>query len=162
MESRARLFGHPLHPILIVFPLGLLTTSVVFDMVAFWTANRYFSGIAYWMLATGLIGGVLAGIAGLIDYRAIPPRTRAKRIATWHGAGNVVVLLLFGFSWYLRYANPEYPARGAEFVSFLSLMLLGVTGWLGGELVNRLGIGVHDGANLNAPSSLRNTPRRAA
>lgn len=162
MESRAKLLGHPLHPTLVVFPLGLLTTSVVFDMLAFWTASSYFSGIAYWMLAAGLVGGVMAGIAGAIDYRAIPSRTRAKRIAMYHGVGNIVVLCLFGFSWFLRFPNPEHPQTGAEFVSFLGLVLLCVTGWLGGELVNRLGVGVRDGANLNAPNSLRAEPRRVA
>ncbi|MCI0365600.1 MAG: DUF2231 domain-containing protein, partial [Phycisphaerales bacterium] len=114
MESRSKILGHPLHPILIVFPLGLLTTSVIFDMVAFWTASRYYSGIAYWMLAAGLIGGAVAGAAGFIDYRAIPARTRAKRIATYHAVGNVVVLFLFGFSWFLRFPYPEQPKTGAE------------------------------------------------
>ena len=72
--------------------------------------------------------------------------------------GNVVVLLLFLGSWYLRYSAPQVPpyipSTAALALSFIGFALAGVTGWLGGELVDRLSVGVDDGANLNAQSSL--------
>jgi uncharacterized membrane protein len=158
MRGGAKLFGHPVHPMLIVFPLGLLATSVVFDLIYLWTDNRQWAGVSYWMIAAGVIGGVVAGIFGLIDYLAIPTATRAKAIGMWHGLGNVVVLLLFAGSWILRRYLPDAPGGTALLLSFLGVMLALVTGWLGGELVDRLGVGVDDGAHPNSPSSLSNRP----
>lgn len=154
MESRAKLFGHAIHPILIVFPLGLLTTAVVFDVVYLVTNNRQWAVISFWMIAAGVIGGLFAALFGLIDYLAIPAGTRAKRIGLWHGASNAVVMVIFALSWFLRYGTPEVPPTVAIILSIGGAMLAAVGGWLGGELVERLGVGVDPGANLNAPNSL--------
>jgi len=158
MESNAKLLGHPIHPMLIVFPLGLLATAVAFDIVALSTGDGSWFGISFWMIAAGIIGGLLAAVFGLIDWWAIPAGTRAKRIGLWHGVGNVVVLLLFIASWFSRKAAPSQPSRGALTLSFIAVVLALVTGWLGGELVDRLGVGVDRGAHLDAPSSLSGRP----
>ena len=79
MESRAKLFGHPIHPILIPFPLGLLTTSVVFDVVYLLTGDGKWLGVSYWMIAAGVIGGLAAAVFGLIDCLAIPPARAPSR-----------------------------------------------------------------------------------
>ncbi|HEY8459321.1 MAG TPA: DUF2231 domain-containing protein [Blastocatellia bacterium] len=158
MESRAKLFGHAAHPILIVFPLGLLATAVIFDIISILTDMGGWSEIAFWMIAAGIIGGLVAGIFGLIDWLAIPSNTRAKTIGLWHGLGNVVVIGLFIVSWILRAYSPADPGAAAYVLSFAGAGLALVTGWLGGELVERLGVGVDDGAHLNAPSSLSNRP----
>jgi len=154
MESKAKLFGHAIHPILIVFPLGLLTTSVIFDIVYLLTANSVWAIVSFWMIVAGVIGGLAAGLFGSIDYLAIPDGTRAKRVGLRHGLLNVIVLILFGISWLLRAGTPEAPPATAVAVSVLAVVLAAVAGWLGGELVERLGVGVDPGANLNAPSSL--------
>jgi uncharacterized membrane protein len=154
MESRAKLLGHPIHQMLIVFPLGLLAMAVIFDIFAIASANGYWSEIAYWMIAAGCVSGLIAAPFGLIDWLAIPTGTRAKRIGAVHGLGNVVVLLLFGASWLMRGDAPRAPAAAALALSFLGGGLALFTGWLGGELVDRLGIGIDDGVNVNAPSSL--------
>jgi len=78
----------------------------------------------------------------------------------WHGAGNVVVMLLFVASWFVRHDRPERPVATALVLSFMGAGLALLTGWLGGELVDRLGVGVDDGAHLNAPSSLSRRPIR--
>ncbi|HUE82727.1 MAG TPA: DUF2231 domain-containing protein [Pyrinomonadaceae bacterium] len=154
MESKAKLFGHAIHPILIVFPLGLLTTSVIFDIVYLLTANSVWAIVSFWMIVAGVIGGLVARLFGLIDYLAIPDGTRAKRVGLWHGLLNVIVIILFGISWLLRAGTPEAPPATALALSVLAVMLAAVAGWLGGELVERLGVGVDSGANLDAPSSL--------
>ena len=154
MESRAKLFGHAIHPILIVFPLGLLSTAVVFDIVYLLTGSGRWADISFWMIAAGVIGGLAAAVFGLIDLLAIPQGTRAQAVGIWHGGGNVVVVLLFGISWLLRRDDPAHPETIAIVLSFAGAGLSVVTGWLGGELVERLGVGVDDGAHLNAPSSL--------
>ena len=158
MESRVKSMGHPIHPMLVNFPLGLLVTTAVFDIVHLITGNGYWSGIAFWMIAAGVITGVLAAIIGTIDALAIPSGTRAKSVSVFHGSGNALILVLFAVSWLLRFNDPGNPPVAAFVLSFLGAALLGVTGWLGGELTLRLGIGVDEGANLNAPSSLSGLP----
>ena len=154
MESRAKLFGHAIHPILIVFPLGLLATGVVFDVIYLIWGNPTMATVAYWMIAAGIIGGFLAAPFGWIDWFAIPSGTRAKSVGLMHGLGNVLVLLLFIGSWWLRRDAPERPDTLELILSFAGAGLALITGWLGGELVERLGVGVDDGAHLDAPNSL--------
>ena len=155
MEARAKLLGHSVHQMLIVFPLGLLAMAVVFDLLAMGLAQGYWSEIAYWMIAAGVITGLLAAPFGFIDWVAIPSGTRAKRIGAIHGAGNVLVVLLFAGSWLMRGDAPRSPAALAMALSFAGGILALFTGWLGGELVDRLSVGVDDGAHVDAPSSLR-------
>ena len=154
MESKAKLFGHPIHPMLIPFPLGLLGMAVIFELLAIFAGQESLGEAARPMIAAGIITGLLAAIFGAIDWAAIPSGTRAKSIATAHGLGNVIIVVLFAVAWWLRRDVPG-PASGLP----LALEIIGVlgalvTGWLGGELVDRLGVGVDPGANLDAPSSL--------
>ena len=125
MESRgAKLFGHRIHPMLIPFPLGLLSTSVLFDVVYLLTGNGKWSEIAFWMIAAGVLGGLAAIVFGAIDFSRVP------------GEPGIIPIIL----------------------SLLGASLAVVTGWFGGELVERLGVGVADGAHLNAPNSLSKHP----
>ena len=161
MESRAKLLGHPIHQMLIVFPLGLLAMAVIFDLLAIVLANGYWSEIAYWMIAAGVVTGLLAAPFGLIDWYAIPSGTRAKRIGAVHGIGNVIVVAMFGLSWLMRGDAPRAPETLALLLSFAAGGLALFTGWLGGELVDRLAVGVDDGAHVDAPSSLTSRRIRA-
>lgn len=156
MESRAKLFGHPIHQMLIVFPLGLLGMALVFDVIFLATRNAYWVQVAYAMIAAGILSGFLAAPFGVIDWLAIPSGTRAKRVGALHGAGNVAVLLLYAMSWAQRGLEPVAPPATAYIFSFAGGLVALFTGWLGGELVNRLGVGVDDRAHLDAPSSLSN------
>jgi uncharacterized membrane protein len=160
MESRAKLLGHPLHQMLIVFPLGLLVTAVVFDGIYYFGGRSpRWAEVSYWMIVAGLIGGLAAAVPGWIDWFAIPAGTRAKAIGLWHGLGNAFgVLGLFAISWYLRKDTPDTPPDIALLLSLGGVLIGGVTAWLGGELVDRLGVGVHPGAHLNAPNSLTHPP----
>ncbi|HEY0512555.1 MAG TPA: DUF2231 domain-containing protein [Thermoanaerobaculia bacterium] len=154
MKAKARLLGHPIHQMLIVFPLGLLATSLFFDIAHLWSGNPEWATIAYYLIAVGIISGLIAAVLGTIDWLSIPAGTRAKRIGLLHGGGNVIVILLFLGSWLLRRGAPDDPAGSAVGLSAVAVLLALVTGWLGGELVDRLGVGVDEGANLDAPSSL--------
>jgi uncharacterized membrane protein len=162
VESKVKLFGHPIHPMLIVLPLGLLSAAVVFDVIYVITGDQVFSSVAFWNIAAGVVGGLLAAVFGAWDWFHIPRDTRAKRIGLLHGAGNVVVVVLFSLSWLLRLGQEGYePSVFAYVLSFGGLALAALTGWLGGELVDRLGVGVDRGANLNAPNSLSGEPADA-
>src|SRR5918996_3798941 len=107
MESRAKILGHPVHPMLIVLPLGLFIAAVVFDGLYVWRGSPTFAAVGYWNIAGGIIGGLLAAVFGLIDWFAIPGGTRAKRIGLLHGGSNVVVVLIFGGVWLMRGTAPD-------------------------------------------------------
>src|SRR5690348_11333298 len=129
MQSRTKLFGHPIHPMLIVFPLGLLATSLIFDIIYLASGEGRWSAVGEYMIGAGVIGGLLAAIFGLMDWLAIPNGTRAKSVGMWHGLGNVVVVLLFVLSWFLRLQTPAAPPVAAIVLSFLGVGLALVTGW---------------------------------
>lgn len=155
MESRVKLLGHPIHPMLIVLPLGLLAAAVLFDVLYLATGDDAFAEVAFWNIAVGIVGGLAAALFGVIDWLAIPKETRAKRLGLIHGVGNVVIVGLFLVSWFLRLPNHAYAPDLLPFVLGLGAVVLALgTAWLGGELVYRLRVGVDRGAGLNAPSSL--------
>lgn len=160
MEAKAKLFGHSIHQMLIVFPLGLLGMGVVFDIVFMNVHDAVYAAVAYWMMVAGLAGGLLAAPFGLIDWLAIPKGTRAKSVGAAHGIGNVVVVVLFLGSVLLRGDDAAVPPTVAYICSFLGVLLALFTGWLGGELVTRFGIGVHDGASVDA-APMRSGERHA-
>jgi len=139
MESRAKLFGHPVH-----------------QMLHLVTGDSLWSSMSFWMIGAGILMAVVAAPWGAIDWIAIPSGTRASRIGFVHGVGNILVLVLFAISWWWRRANPETPAVFALLLSFAGGIMSLLTAWLGGELIDRLSVGVDDGANLDAPSSLTN------
>jgi len=162
MESKARLLGHAMHPMLIVFPLGLFATAAIFDVLHLIGGNGTWAEVSFYMMTAGIIGGLIAAVPGAIDWTAIPSGTRAKAIGLWHGVGNVVVIALFAASWALRRGDIGNPSTMAMMLSFAGISLALLTGWLGGELVDRLGVGVDRGAHLNSPNSLSGSPASAS
>ena len=156
MESRAKFLGHPIHPMLIVYPVGLLSAAVLFDVLYLATGNETFAHVAFWSIVVGVVGGLAAALFGLLDWMAIPAGTRAKRIGLWHGGGNVVIVVLFALSALMRMNDPAYQPNILPFILALAGVALAlVTAWLGGELVYRLRVGVDEGANLDASNSLK-------
>jgi len=154
MESSAKAAGHPIHQQLVVFPLGLLATAVVFDILGLVTDAEGFATASFYMIAGGVVSGLLAAVFGAIDYLAIPAGTRARRVGAVHGLGNVVVVVLFAVSWLLRSDEPGHsPGTVAFVLALVGALLATVTGWLGGELVDRLGIGVAPDAGPDTPAS---------
>lgn len=155
MESKAKLLGHSIHQMLVAFPVGLLLASVAFDAVAQVLASGSMVAAAYWMLVAGILGGLIAAPFGMVDLMAVPARTRASRIGSWHAVGNVVALCLFIASWALRPGESLAPPGLAVGLSGAGALVILMTAWLGGELVSRLGVGVSPHAHLDAGSSLR-------
>jgi uncharacterized membrane protein len=159
MESKTKLFGHPVHPMLVVLPLGLFIGAVIVDTIDLYTGSSALAQVSFFNIMVGILGGLLAALFGFLDWRLVPLHTRAKQIGAWHGIGNVVVVLMFGVSWWLRRENINYEATPLALAFSYGAILLGVlTAWLGGELVYRLNVGVDNGANLDAPSSLSDKP----
>ena len=158
MDSRAKILGHSIHQQLIVFPLGLLGTAVIFDILYLVLGRENLADVAFWMIIAGLVGGAAAAPFGWIDWFAIPRGTRAKTVGLTHGLTNVTVMVLFIISAWLRWDEPARPTTAAHATAILGLLLALFGGWLGGELVSRLGVGIHEGAHLNSPNSLSGRP----
>jgi uncharacterized membrane protein len=155
METRFKLLGHPVHPMLIVFPLGLLSTAVIFDVLYLATGNDDLAIFSFWAIAAGLVGGLAAALFGLIDWLGIPDGTRAKRVGLIHGGGNVVIVALFAISWLMRLDDAAFQPNLLPFIlGLLGAGLALFTAWLGGELVYRLRVAVDDDANLDASNSI--------
>ncbi|MEV0006315.1 DUF2231 domain-containing protein [Micromonospora sp. NPDC050980] len=156
MESRLKVLGHPVHPMLVMFPVALLVTALIFDVVDTVGGPDLLGEVAYWNITVGLIGGLLAAAAGAFDLLALPTGTRAKRVGLLHAAANIAVILLFAAVWVVR-LNADSRAAGGALIAIevVAVAILGISAWLGGELVDRLGVGVDPDHDLNAPSSLR-------
>ena len=160
MESKLKLFGHPIHPMLVVFPLGLFATAAIFDVLYFITRHVALTTASYYMIAAGLIGGFLAAIFGAIDWLGLPYNSRAWNLGMLHGLGNGMVLGLFLLGWLRRRTPPDLlPDTTALLLSLAGIGLALITAWIGGELVYRLRVGVDADANINAPSSLQEPTR---
>jgi uncharacterized membrane protein len=156
MESRAKLLGHPVHQMLIPIPAGLFIVGAVLDIVHAFTETPWIPTVSFWNIVIGVVAAVVAAVFGLIDYSKIPRDTRAKQVAMMHGIGNVTAVALFVIALVIRDDLPYNAANGTALaLEVVAFALLGVTAWLGGELVDRLGVGVDDGAHLDAPNSLR-------
>lgn len=157
MESRAKIAGHALHPMLVVFPLGLLATSLVWDICRLATGHPHWGGIAFWTIVAGVVGGLIAAVPGFIDWVAIPKQTRAKRVGFVHMILNLIVVGLFVGSLIARMnTDGGYDHAGvpAMILGWIGIALATVSGWLGGELIETLGISVREDAHPDAPSAL--------
>jgi uncharacterized membrane protein len=152
MESRVKFLGHAVHPMLVMFPLGALGFSVASDALHSWSGQRRYADAATQALDFGLASAVLAAPVGAVDWLAVKPGSRAKRVGLWHALGNVAVLGLFATSRWLR-SSREVPAA-AKWLSAGGFLLTGVTAWFGAELVERHGIGIPGKDEEDAPSSL--------
>ena len=142
MRSTMRIGSHPIHPMLIPFPFALWTTSVLADLYAAVTDQFHYLG--YWLAVMGCVGALLAAIPGLVDYfSAIPQGTRAKSTALWHGALNIMALAFFIISISTR-GDPAHMTYWSYLASGAGMLVLAISGWLGGTLVYDHKVGVPD------------------
>lgn len=159
MDSRLKVAGHAVHPMLIPLPLGMFLGTLIFDVVYLITDDLQFATVSFFMAVLAGVGGVAAAATGAVDFKNIPAGTRAKRVGWVHAIGNDVVIALFALSAFLRYGADDYePSAIALVLTFAGAAASFVTGWLGGELVERLGVGVDSDAHLDATSSLKTGP----
>jgi uncharacterized membrane protein len=156
MESRAKFLGHPVHQMLIPIPAGLFIVAAGLDIAGAFTTASWIPVVSFWNIVIGIASALLAAVFGAIDWTKIPAHTRAKKLATIHGIGNVLAVSLFAGSAWIRSAAENRETNTTSLtLEIVAFTILAVTAWLGGELVDRLAIGVDDGAHENAPSSLR-------
>lgn len=145
--KEGKLFGHPIHAMLVHFPSALLPVSVIFDTLAFILGNTALASAAFYTLVAGLIGGVCAAIFGAIDFYHLPPTHKAWSKAAIHASLNILWLCLFTVLVGLR--AKQYPLIELATPTELVIAIIGIIGliysnFLGGDLVFHYGIGVHD------------------
>ena len=146
MASPASLGRHPIHPMLIPFPLALWFFSLIADVIYLWRGNPVWRDwIAFYALLGGIIGGVLAAVPGFVDWLSLKDR-EVVRIANWHARLNVIALLIFVASFYLRTTSGAGLVGGSYTIPFVlsvvGVILITISGWLGGELVFKHGVAV--------------------
>ena len=147
MASPASVGGHPIHPMLIPFPIALWAFSLIADVIYLWRGNpAWRDWIAFYTLLAGIIGAALAAVFGIIDWLSIKDR-EVKKVADWHARLNVIALLVFAASFYLRTAGGSQWVGGSYTIPFLlsvvGVVLITISGYLGGELVFRHGVAVN-------------------
>jgi uncharacterized membrane protein len=140
MSSPASVAKHPIHPMLIAFPIGLLVFAFFCDVMRFFGGSPSWSTVALYSIAGGIGGGLLAAIPGLIDYFSID-EAEMKRIATVHLLVSVGAIVFSGLNLWLRF-RVEEGSKVPLLLSGLVVVLLGVGGWLGGEMVYVKGMAV--------------------
>jgi uncharacterized membrane protein len=156
MASPASVARHPIHPMLVVFPIGLWVFSLVADLVYTFGGAAIWNDLAFYTMAGGIVGALLAAVPGFVDYLGLRG-PRVRRLAVTHMAMNLVIVGLFGLNLWLR-TRPGVDANVPLILSVVGVALLAVSGWLGGELVYVHGVGV-EGAS---ESSSRKDRARAA
>jgi uncharacterized membrane protein len=143
MKSRAHYKGHPLHPMLIAFPVAFLTGTLIFDSLGLILDNATLVNAAMYMEITGIIGGLLAAIPGAIDYfYTVPPESSAKKRATKHALFNVSMLIVFAIAFIYR-QKEDAALIIIIGIEIIGMVLISIAGWLGATLVYRNQIGVN-------------------
>lgn len=143
MRSKAHVKSHPLHPILIPFPIAFFTGALVFDLLALASPEMAFQQTAYYLLIGGIIMAVVAAVPGFIDFlQTVPPRSSARKRAATHALLNLCMLALFLFALVIREGDEGEPSLGVIALEVTGVGLMMVAGWMGGTLVHRNQIGV--------------------
>lgn len=140
MASPASIGGHPVHPMIIPFPLALWVFSLVADLIYLWRGNPVWRDyIAFYTLLGGIIGAAVAAVPGFIDWLSLKDRDVVK-IANWHARLNVIALLIFAASFYLRTTNGSVLVNGSYAIaiglSVFGVILISISGYLGGEMTS--------------------------
>jgi uncharacterized membrane protein len=160
-RSTASIAGHPIHPMLISFPIAFFIATFVCDLAYWQTTNASWATAAVWLLGAGLVMAALAAVAGLIDVLG-DAQIRALNDVWWHAGGNVVVVLIELYNWYARYTEGTAAVVPKGLIlSLIVVCILGFTGWKGWDMVYRARVGIADASDAygRRPGE---SPRRAA
>jgi uncharacterized membrane protein len=159
-KSTASIAGHPIHPMLIPFPVAFFVATFVCDLAYWQTSNIAWATAGTWLLGAGLVMAALAAVAGLTDVLG-EPRIRALNDVWWHAGGNVLVVLIQLYSFYARYAGGKSATVPTGLVlSLVVVCILLFTGWKGWEMVYRHRVGVADTVDSQETHAVQR--RRAA
>jgi uncharacterized membrane protein/nitrite reductase/ring-hydroxylating ferredoxin subunit len=143
MRARAQIKSHPIHPILVAFPIGLFITSFLFDLVGTYSGHPSLWSAGWYCVAAGLCASVLAAIAGAVDlFSVVPPNSSGRSRGYKHAVLNLVMVAIF-IAVVVHRGGPRVAPDGMSLVlSAIGIVVLLTSGWLGGTLVYRNQIAV--------------------
>lgn len=142
MQGKARIKEHPIHPMLVSFPIGFWTGSLIADIAYFATDNDFWTSMGTTLIGFGIIAALLAAVFGFIDYLTAPMDRKTKGTATKHMLVNLGVTLLYVINYVLRARTPETVT--GYVLSVIAIAALLYSGWLGGDLVYEHKVGVEE------------------
>ena len=166
MASPASVGKHPIHPMIIPFPIALWIFSLVADLIYLWRGNPIWKDyISFYALLGGILGAAVAAVPGFIDWLSITER-QTKKLADWHARLNVIALLVFVADFYLRTTSGAgWIGRSLTvplLLSVLGVILIGISGWLAGEMVYVHGVAVEPQTATSSEPRSVGKDRRAA
>jgi uncharacterized membrane protein len=145
MASKASIGGHPIHPMLVAFPIGLWVTSFALDIWFYFNRNLSWLLVSKFMIAAGCLGALAAAVPGIIDWWTLKD-PRVVKIANWHARLNITALIVFAVSLFFRMRVGGDIVGNRLTIPFLlslvGVILISISGWLGGEMAYRYGVGV--------------------
>jgi uncharacterized membrane protein len=150
MRSHAALGNHPLHPAMVAIPIGAFTVTLVGDVVIAAGGPPGWMATARYALIVGIVSALLAAVPGFVDYFTVKMSAAGARLATRHMILNLVAVVLFVVSLWLRYRDPSGWCVSGFAVSTLAFLILGASGWIGGKMTFEHKIGVVENADQEA------------
>lgn len=149
MQGKATLRGHPIHPMLIPFPIAFFVGALISDIISHWGDASFWPRMSLVLIGFGIISALIAALFGFIDYRTAPMTDDAKRMATIHMILNLLTVAIFAVAifavaFYLRLGNATSVA--GYVLTVLGVIILSAAGYLGGHLAYHFGMGVESGA----------------
>ena len=151
MQGKATIAGHPVHPMVVTFPIGCFVAAIVCDIISIWAGPAFWAPMASWLLVFGIIGGLVAAFFGFVDYLTAPMTAQAKNVAAWHMTLNIAVIVIFGVACAVRFHDHTSVAGYA--LTVLGIIVLCIAGALGGDIAHRHLVG--------SSEDEAQTPRRA-
>jgi len=145
MKTPASIAGHPIHPMLVPIAIGCFVLSFAADMICLSTGTTNpWSMLAYYAMLGGILGALAAAVPGLIDLLSLPAGY-TKSVAVKHMSLNLLIVAIYVCNAWLRHNQPE-SLKMPMTLSLITILMLLVSGWLGGKMVFEAGVGVDTGA----------------
>jgi uncharacterized membrane protein len=145
MRTPASIAGHPIHPMLVPIAIGCFIFSFASDLICLATGdNQLWNTLAYYTMIGGILGALAAAVPGLVDLLSLPPGY-TKSVAIKHMSINLTVVVIYVINAWMRHGNPS-SLKVAMILSLVTILMLLVSGWLGGKMVYEAGVGVDTGA----------------
>ena len=155
MQGKATMFGHPIHPMLIPFPIAFFTGALVSDIIYAFAHGGVWPTLSVILIGFGVISALLAALFGFIDYFTAPMSAAAKKTATAHMLLNLLAVVVFAIAFFVRFDKP--PSVAGYTLTVIGVIILTITGSLGGHLSYHYGVGVDDGTVPPREPSMRGT-----
>jgi uncharacterized membrane protein len=151
MATPASVKRHPIHPMLVPLPIGLWIFALVGDVLTHLTGGAEWRTVAFYSIGGGIVGALLAAVPGLIDLWSMSSGP-TRRIGIWHMSLNLLAVAVFALDFVVRWR--AFDHSGPLLLTGLGIVIIGISGWLGGEMVYVGGVGV-TGPQENQPPGPR-------